>query len=449
MGSKRGLNQAVTTLLLVALAILALILIWFYLKPAITDFSKQAERTECTTLRLEPASCTIVPSEEDEGYYSIQLKRNPGAETIKLRTAKLHLTFSDGTSTIKEITNLPDTISQTINLDIPFSDPDIDSNTIVGIKAAALIEYKDAIKACSFSETEIGCQLKREAIEYPSKGTKSGTTPETCEGDTTWVNLNTYYEDFFSDGFVSEFFAEHFYPPWQEAWTLDKDNGLLISKRDDKTEYQFVALEGNFILEMGMRLSHPKSSFGIYLNETDLSAHPTYTDIIALKWYEESSSGIQALRAYRDIFTEKKRSLKPFFDNEEDEWIWFNRRKQFASPQVLMPIPPPLPYPLSYRDVDIRLTRTDDTFLWEYRFPPPEGDNIWQKLAEETFDEDFNANTYIDPEDGKKKYVDTDAFYRHTMGPKLSLIFDEGTGQALRYIQFQSEKEGTFPCEKA
>lgn len=437
MYKKRGLNQAVTTLLLVALAILALILIWFYLKPAITDFSKQAERTECTTLRLEPASCTIIPS-EDEGYYSIQLKRNPGSETIKLKTAKLHLTFSDGTSTIKEITNLPDTISQTINLDIPFSDPDVDYSKIVGIKAAALIEYKDAIKACSFSETEVGCEVKREAIEYPSKGTKSGTTPETCEGDTDWVTLNTFYKDFFSDGFVSEFFAEHFYPPWQEAWTLDKDNGLLISKRDDKTEYQFVVLEGNFILEMGMRLSHPESSFGIYLRELNPEeVHPAYpNDVIAMKWYKESTSGIQALRAYRDIYIKSPPFSLPEENEERD--VWYKRREQFASPPVLMPIPPTT-------DVDVKLTRIGDEgeiFRWEYRLPNE--DNIWKTppMAEEQFIYDFD-----DTKNAKGNF-DNNKFYRHKMGPKLSLIFDEGTDQALKYIKFQSETDGTFPCEK-
>ncbi len=169
MSNKRGLNQVITTILLIALALLALIIAWLYIKPTITELSRQI-KTECVTLRLEPSKCILNSTAETATF---RLKRNPGAEKIEFRTVKLLINFNDGDSLIREVKNLPSTIAQEMTLPV-INFADLGNKIPKSFKVAAVIDYQDRPRVCSLSSTEALC----EEIRVIDEGTREGNNDQ-------------------------------------------------------------------------------------------------------------------------------------------------------------------------------------------------------------------------------------------------------------------------------
>ncbi len=322
MYKKKGLSGIVSTSLMIIIGISALVVAWIFIKPVIVNLSSQI-KTECVTLRLEPEECII---KQDDSLI-ITLKRNLGSEKISLKAAKLLLSFSNGESIIIEKTGLPETISQKIQLP-PISASDLNNRQVDSIKVAAVIDYKDKMKACTLSNTEISCFPERfydegstvirgqicgdnivEGTEVCDQGLSNGQ-PNRCNSQCTgitgpicgnsvielgeqcddgnsnnaddctnlcisticikpaWVYLDTWFEDNFNYRYLDSF--------WQSDianyWTLDYtamdglDQGILISNRDS-TSY-VATISGRFDLEFGITFNNNIASFGFSVEKT-------------------------------------------------------------------------------------------------------------------------------------------------------------------------------------
>ncbi len=423
MNTKRGLNSAMTALLLIALAIAAIIIIWTFLKTGLVDLSSQI-KTECVTLRLEPESCII----KQDNSLQITLKRNPGSEKTNLKTAKLLFTFIDGDSLIKEFTDLPNTISQFILLPQVFPS-ELLNKQVKGIRAAAIIDYEDKMRACSFSNNEISCFPERitdegstvirgqicgdnivEGTEVCDDGALNGQpnqcntqcdgivspppTPIDCS-DSTTITFQSWYKDPFTGQLVSDFWADKD-PQWTSRWTIS--NGEMISNSNG--ELFLIDLTGDFSIEMGWHI-YVGNSFGFF---TEYPGDDGFIYRIYYKW-SGNGLGLYRLRAYRDrgnyingVFERDTATSPPFVLG----------RQSYRESEAFDPV----------REIDIKLVRIGNLFTWYYRYPPI---TTWTLYTQQTI---------------------TDA------KPILNLYFDEGSNQALTYVQFESATSGTFPCEQ-
>ncbi|MDO8508108.1 MAG: DUF4215 domain-containing protein [Nanoarchaeota archaeon] len=441
---KRGLSSVVTVMLLIAISIAAVIILWFYFRTGLVDLSEQI-KTECVTLHLEPALCILNTDES----LSITLKRNLGSEEILFSKAKLLFTFTDGDSKIIEVDNLPQTLDTAINL-LPISKAELNNKQVKGIRASAVIEYDDKVGVCELSSKEITCSRER-VVDEGSPTLGGGSNPlcgnsitesseqcddgngvdtdscvncmnavcgdsfihqgnEICDdgssngvpgkcnlqcngmvptapdcSDGTWATLNTWYQDLFTGETVSEFWADKD-PAWQTRWTVE-NNELKFNKDD---ELPIVDLSGDFSLEMGWHI-YTESSFGFFVEYLgdDGKIYRIY-----YKW-SGPTGGPHKLRAFRDMGS-----------YDEDGVFKRENRDGYKETLGFEPI----------TEIDVKLVREENLFTWYYKFPPS---TTWIQYAQTTLN------------DAK---------------PTVKFFFDEGSGQALRYVKFQSDTSGTFPC---
>lgn len=71
---KRGLSDVVTTGLIILLAIAAVVIVWSFVRPAITDVGEKISG-ECLTVDVEPVSCT-------SGGRAVSVRNGPGETTV-------------------------------------------------------------------------------------------------------------------------------------------------------------------------------------------------------------------------------------------------------------------------------------------------------------------------------------------------------------------------------
>ncbi len=91
---KRGLSDVVTTGLIILLAIAAVVIVWSFVRPAITDVGEKISG-ECLTVDVEPVSCTGSGA-------SVRVKNGPGDTTIDtVRVIFYTGTDGSGTSTVE------------------------------------------------------------------------------------------------------------------------------------------------------------------------------------------------------------------------------------------------------------------------------------------------------------------------------------------------------------
>ena len=84
--NKRGLSQVVTTVLIILLVLVAILIIWGFVRPTIESTGEQVT-ADCLQIDLRPTACTIATT-------SVTVER--GADNADLQ--KIRLVFFDGTT---------------------------------------------------------------------------------------------------------------------------------------------------------------------------------------------------------------------------------------------------------------------------------------------------------------------------------------------------------------
>ena len=88
MTNKRGISQIVTTVLILALVIIAIVVIWAFIRPIFTRTGEQiTTETECLRLDLEVTNCEISNSN-----VLVTVKRNAGFGDLR----GIRIVLSDG-----------------------------------------------------------------------------------------------------------------------------------------------------------------------------------------------------------------------------------------------------------------------------------------------------------------------------------------------------------------
>jgi len=443
--NKRGLSNTVSVMLLIVIAIAALVLIWFYLRTEIVDLSKQI-KTECVILHLEPNDCLI----NADNSLSITLKRNPGSEKIQLKTAKLLFTFTDDSSIIKEVTNLPQTIAPIITLQ-PIPAAEI-PKPIKSIRTSAVIEYEDKTGVCALSASEIKCSTEKvlddgsptlpgtncgnnvvEAGEQCDDGNLINTdactnacTLTTC-GDgivqnpngnsvneicddgaanglpgncnllctgiiplcgptPSWVYLNTWFYDNFVDPVLHPFWPADVRNNWILDSTAVDGSDTGILISNRDLDSRVVTINGKFDFDIGYTYRNDLTSIGFFVNET---FGPTPLRHLYMKASPNNAGTEYRIRA------------RNFNDND------LNTTRRFLSP---------------INRTDTRLIRNfNNNFTWLYKQDTAPYTS-WSKLHNVTGNPAYNLNT------------------------NMTLLFDEGSVNNLRYVKLQAD-EG-LPCIK-
>ena len=73
--TKKGLSDIITNVLIILLVLVAISIIWFFVRPTIQQGAGALGGAgDCLTIQLEPVSCNIAVN----GDYSAQIRRNPG-----------------------------------------------------------------------------------------------------------------------------------------------------------------------------------------------------------------------------------------------------------------------------------------------------------------------------------------------------------------------------------
>ncbi|MDO8508109.1 MAG: hypothetical protein Q7S27_00325 [Nanoarchaeota archaeon] len=397
MQNKKALSAVVSTILLVLLGISAVAIFWFYIQGSLVSFSSQV-KTECVTLHLEPGTCIINPDDS----LSIILNRNPGSEKVTLTKAKLLLSFKDGTSEIKEINNIPSTISENIVL-APISKVELNNKEVRSVRASAVIEYKDKVGVCELSKNEVSCSRERVVDE----GSPT-VTPLLCKGDSSWTTLPTWLEDDFTSPFINKFWNDDIKNNWiyspeatdKKSDTITDDKGYIDLKLIGYS--QVAKIKGNFIIEIGYTINDYNSLGGFYLTQ-DFSEN-----LFSFKGFGFSLEPGPSIGGHDQYYIKSLRSNFPIF---------------FPS------------FPISANAVpkrlDLRLTvkkniqngnYEGNDVIWEYRglfdnshYNDP---TIWNTIGQQ--------NIPID------NYLD--------LNNDVDIRFKRAPGMFIRYVRFQSEE---------
>lgn len=74
MIAKKGLSDIVTNVLIILLVLVAVGIIWLFLRPTVSSVGQVQGSTECLTIDIQPVSCS---------GGSVVMKRNPGTGNLK------------------------------------------------------------------------------------------------------------------------------------------------------------------------------------------------------------------------------------------------------------------------------------------------------------------------------------------------------------------------------
>ena len=141
--NKRGLSDVVTTGLIILLAIAAVIIVWSFIRPAITTVGESIN-TECITIELAPVKCIA---------NAVDVKMGSGSTTLK--GVKLIYYDSSGNSQARDAsgTTFPKAL-ETLTLN-PTPAPTI---TPTFVKVAGVIEVSAGkLQTCPDSVSQVIC----------------------------------------------------------------------------------------------------------------------------------------------------------------------------------------------------------------------------------------------------------------------------------------------------
>ncbi len=151
--SRKGLSDIVTNVLIILLVLVAIGIIWAFVRPAITQGAGQLQGAgDCLTIDVEPVSCNISDN-------TVTFKRNTGAGAIA--GTKFIIEQNGGTVTCDDTgtTGKPGELSgSTSDLDTitPACSNDLASGSKVQV--AALVASSDGTaKSCNANPVKVTC----------------------------------------------------------------------------------------------------------------------------------------------------------------------------------------------------------------------------------------------------------------------------------------------------
>ena len=150
--SRKGLSDIVTNVLIILLVLVAIGIIWAFVRPAITQGAGQLQGAgDCLTIDVESVTCNAAAN-------TVTFKRNTGAGA--LAGVKFIVEKSTGTVTCddKVGTGTPTELaSSTADLDTDCSTA-IDLTTGDKVQVAALVAGADGVsKSCNPSAVKVSC----------------------------------------------------------------------------------------------------------------------------------------------------------------------------------------------------------------------------------------------------------------------------------------------------
>ena len=151
--NKKGLSDIITNVLIILLVLVAITIIWFFIKPTIERGAGQLPGAgDCLTIQLEPVSCTV---DAGAGEYTAVVRRSSGEG--QLQGVSLQFTASDNQAIavsenqvvgIGESASLGGTDARLIDLTAP-----------VTLKVAAVVKTSEgaAGRVCDVSSVAVTC----------------------------------------------------------------------------------------------------------------------------------------------------------------------------------------------------------------------------------------------------------------------------------------------------
>jgi len=148
--SKKGLSDIITNVLIILLVLVAISIIWFFVRPTIQQGAGAlGGASDCLTIQLEPISCTITGAS-----YSAQIRRNPGEG--QLQGLILQVTGTDNQAIAL---NVVQTLAIGETKTIAGTNPGLTTlTTSKTLKIAAVVKTDSAAgKICDLNPTPITC----------------------------------------------------------------------------------------------------------------------------------------------------------------------------------------------------------------------------------------------------------------------------------------------------
>lgn len=139
MQNKRGLSEVVTNVLMIALVVIAVAAIAYFLIPMITRGGEKAQQTEaCLSISLEVSSCSKTAD-------NVVVKRNPGEADIK--EVKVIFEKDDGSTEVVTISDYPEQLGTRVYAND--KDYSIDFTPKSVSVAAGIANSKGAVGYCT------------------------------------------------------------------------------------------------------------------------------------------------------------------------------------------------------------------------------------------------------------------------------------------------------------
>ncbi len=108
MKGKKGLSPVITNVLIILLAVVAVVMLWTFIRPLITQGGERVQQTQaCLEMQLEPVRCAITDSE-----VSVTVKRAAGQ--AELAEIKIVFMKEDGSSEVETVSDVPDELETKI-----------------------------------------------------------------------------------------------------------------------------------------------------------------------------------------------------------------------------------------------------------------------------------------------------------------------------------------------
>lgn len=363
---KRGLNTIVSTALLILLAIGAVIIIWIYFKSALTDLTNQMH-ADCLTINIQPSECHL-----RYGFDNPEFPLSCGMP----QEVMLDSWYFDDFTGEQELVQagiergagkIKSTIDE-IKIIFYLKNGNIVTRSVTNVPGE--LELKKTVPALILGEDLLGEDIKSIKIApvLSMNGKKYACQESALEKECVIDDIYGFEED------LNAFWSQEM----REAWDLLPEQDL-VNATQDFTNTFVSNLNGNFVIEGGWNLNNQKSIGFILRDNNDFHE-------VSLWWWSNN------LRAFKGFVPPGK------------DPIWGGTPA--ASVNLIAPA-----------NVDVRLSRNGNNFLWEYKIPPSP---TWQVLHSSTI-----------------AGVESD----------LVLEFDEGAGQEIRYVKFQAD-DG-FICKES
>lgn len=146
--TKKGLSDIVTNVLIILLVLVAVGIIWLFLRPTVSSVGNVQGSTDCLTIDVQPVSCT--------GGNTVTIKRNAGVGALR----GIVVVSTDPTTQAATPTTLAETTSQVTALKTELATTTYTySATQAGkrITVAAIVAGAEGTKTCPASTTYVTC----------------------------------------------------------------------------------------------------------------------------------------------------------------------------------------------------------------------------------------------------------------------------------------------------